>query len=174
MNVFVKLIVTVKLKGLSLGRFLTKTKAMVKAQEDNPTMVPGLDPDAPTVKLKIKAIDDKNTERKVLVQKVKDLTGEIKDLITEVTNIMTSDWAPAIQKAADGDANFVKTLCFSSKGEDKTPPVVTINNSIPTIINLTTNQSLKQEMEVINSNTKGSRLPAGAKFSRYNRTYRYF
>ncbi len=160
-----KLIVTTNIKGLSYGKFRSKTKGMVQAQEDNPGVVTGLDPIASVVKGKIQGIDDKVAERKAIEQKKKDLTGEINDGITEVTNIMNDNWGPQVQKAANGDVNFVKLFGFGVKGLDdgESEPEVTIENSIPSIINIKSSSHLQQELEAINNITKKVGLPKGAK-----------
>ncbi|MEI8204461.1 MAG: hypothetical protein WCH34_15675 [Bacteroidota bacterium] len=160
-----KLIVTVNLKNLPFGKFMTKSKAMVKAQEDNPGMVTGLDPAATVVKAKLVLIDNKNTERKNLEQTKKELTGEINTLRNDVTNILTDSWAGEVQKASNGDVDFVKLFGFGVKGIDDghSEPEVTIANSIPLISEVLNTRHLHQDVSIINSSTKSIALPKGAK-----------
>jgi len=104
---------------------LEKEIAMVKAEVDNPTYVPGINPTIATVQPLITAINDPNTglivQRNTARATVKTITGKINKAIGDIQNIITRQWMPEAESALKNDPDKLtkaKTLGFGVKTQD--------------------------------------------------------
>lgn len=123
-----KLILTADFHGLTAEEKLTKETNMAKAQVDNPTLVPTLNPTATNVQASIALINDPSTglihQREVLRGQEKALTLQINKGIHDIQNTIIDQWMPQTQTAltatpalaAVAESNAAKLL-FGVKGQ---------------------------------------------------------
>ena len=104
---------------------LEKETNIVKAQIDNPTYVPGLNPTAASVELQIVAITDPATgliaQRDAARALEKNLTGKVNQAINSVQDIITRQWLPQVEAVLKNDPdklNKAKTLQLGVKTID--------------------------------------------------------
>jgi hypothetical protein len=161
-----KLIVTANLKGLPEANFVQKITGMVQAAQANPTVVSNLTPTAAVVLTKIQGFQGLLVTRDNLRKQQKQNTELILAAETDITNIITSQWAPQVQQAIAGDASKAKLLGFGVKGEDSghTDNVVTkAAESHPIISRVDMNIHLQHTLHVVNSQSGHTKLPDDAK-----------
>lgn len=151
---------------------LEKEIAMVKAEIDNPTYVPGLNPATAAVQSKITAVTDPSTgyivQRHTARALEKTLTGKINDAIEAVQDIITRQWMPQAEAALKSDPdkiNKAKTLGFGVKTVDtghvdiitaKTKAAAT--ESTPVIVAADINVHGQHTLTIHDSHTKKAKL----------------
>ena len=160
-----KLIVTALLDNLTEDDFRDRVKALIQAEVDNPTIIPGLSPTAAAETTKVVALDALYLKRDSLIQQQKTNTGQIYALVKEITDDITSKWVPQVQTAVAGDENLVKLLGFGIKGEDnqQSEPEVSVSNSKPDITFVDINHYLQIALTIRNNVTGKIGLPFDAK-----------
>jgi hypothetical protein len=160
-----KLILTTNFAGLTEDEFIEKVVNMIKAEIDNPALVPGLTPAPDDVQAKVDEIKTLKQENKQMKQKQKDNTGKIKDLKKDIKNDLTSKWANQAQNAPGMDKNKAALLGFGSKGLDDghSEPSVNINNSNPEIAIVDASRHLQLMLTIHNNVTGKIGLPKDAK-----------
>ncbi|MHB8262063.1 MAG: hypothetical protein ACYDEC_17525, partial [Bacteroidia bacterium] len=172
-----KFILTADFHGLTLEEKLKKETDMAKAQADNPTLVPGLDPPVLSVDALIAAIMDPHTglihQRSVLEGQVHALTVDINKKETAIKDIIVSQWMPETQTALTATPALAATaeenavlLLFGVKG------VVTGHSGVvmaraaashPLIKYIDVNIHLQQTLHTVNSLSGHNKLPDDAK-----------
>jgi len=161
-----KLIVTSNLQGLSAGRFLQRTKGISNAMAANILLVTNILPLPATVITKIEALEMLHEDGVQMQIAQKENTQLIESKTNEILDIITSQWAPQVQTAADGDIAKVKLLGFSVKGDNSSNIAMLTGRaeeSHPIINNIDTNTHQQHTLGIINSITGTRKLPADAK-----------
>jgi len=161
-----KLIVTSNLQGLSAGRFLQRTKGIATAVAANVGMIINITPLPPAVITKIEGLENLHELGIQMQITQKENTQLIEALTNEILDIITSQWAPQVQIAADGDIAKVKLLGFSVKGDESANIAMLTGraeDSHPIINNIDTNTHQQHTLGIINSITGTRKLPADAK-----------
>jgi hypothetical protein len=160
-----KLIITTKFAGLSQEDLIEKVEAMIKAEEDNPTIVPGITPTPAAVTTKVEDIKGYILDNAVLKLKQKENTGKIKALVKDVKNDITSKWANQVQNTPGMDKTKAALLGFGSKGLDdgQGEPAVKISNSNPTITIVDASRHLEHTLTIRNNVTGKIALPKDVK-----------
>lgn len=162
---FKKLILTTNFKGMSDEQIIEKVKAMIKAEVDHPTYVPGLNPAPDDVTTKLTEVENLTLANKVLMQQHKDNAGKIKDIMKDVKNDMTSKWANQAQNAPNMDKNRAASLGFGVKGIDDghAEPEVSVTNSHPGITKIDLNSPQVHTLFFRNNITGKRGLPKDAR-----------
>ncbi len=105
-----KLIVTSNLQGLSIGRFILKTKGISTAMAANASIVNPILPLPATVITKIEALETLLDNSVSMLIAQKENTQLIDAQTTEIMDIITSQWAPKVQTVAAGDVQWLSCL----------------------------------------------------------------
>jgi hypothetical protein len=164
-----ELVLTVNFGGLTETDFVKKANGMVKAEVDNPTLVPGLNPATSIVQGKINNLVTYYTTRDTLRNQQKANTKLIWDTHDSIVNIITNQWRPEAQTALTGTASAeanAKLLGFGTKGIDTGSSTLLVERaatSHPVIREIDENVHLQQTLHTINSASGRNKLPADAK-----------
>ena len=161
-----KLIVTSNLQGLSAGRFVQRTKGIATAMTTNASLVNPILPLPATVTTMIEALETLHEDGIQMQIAQKENTQLVEAKTNEILDIITSQWAPHVQIAADGDIAMVKLLGFSVKGDNSSNIAMLTGraeDSHPIINNIDTNTHQQHTLGIINSITGTRKLPADAK-----------
>jgi hypothetical protein len=155
-----KLIVTTNQDGLNQADFMNDADAKIKAQVDNSTIVPGIDPTVSSTQAKAADLRTKFNLRTSLLAQVHQVTGQINDVERELKSDFV-EWATQIQKAVAGDVNKVKLLKFGIKGvyDGQSESPISFTNSHLVIVNVFNSGHLIHTIEAVNNLSLTSKLP---------------
>jgi hypothetical protein len=155
-----KVIVTANMWNLKDKDFMQEAKDKTKAQVNNPTFVPGINPAAIDVETKISANDVILGKRDAAQALAQSLTADFNKGRRELNDIMVS-WAAQIQDAVGGDIAKIKALKFGVKNEEgEHTPEISITNSKPVISSIDLNLSMHHTVHFVNSLSETNMLPA--------------
>jgi hypothetical protein len=160
-----KLVVTSLQYGLSESDLITDSNEKTKAMAEYPAIVTTPDPTPAVMLTKIDNVQTNVLKRDLLLQEVKDVTVQINTGLDEIKSIFVDKWAKQIQDAVGEDTGKVKLLKFGIKGIDDghATPAITVFNSHPVIHSINNSTHLQHLLDIVNSETKKTPLPFGAK-----------
>jgi hypothetical protein len=156
-----KLVVVTNQSGLTESEMVQDSIDKVKAQEEFPTIVPGITPTAIEVQIIITDTQKNINDRNLLLEEARAKTEVINNDIEKLKNIFVDKWAKQIQGTAGIDVAKVKQLKFGVKGiyDGQAEPSVTFANSNPFITEVNASRHLVHTLTIFNNVTGNIALP---------------
>lgn len=163
-----KLILSSDLSGKTEAEKANRELELATAHQNNPTLVPGLNPTPSSVISQINAKNALFTQREYLRDQLKQITEDIHIADKAITAIFVDQWASQVKTAIGNDASKAKLLGWGIKNIDSghiTTGVAMAKEIIlashPNISRIDFNVHQQQSIHIVNNITGKRRLPKG-------------
>ncbi len=154
-----KLIVVADMGHQTDLEFVKEVDLKAQSMIDNAGIVTNPNPTGLAVQGKATDMSKEIKARDLLLSEAQQKTTNIAGMRRDLTNILTSKWAPQIQDAVDGDEGKVELLRFRVKGKKLPAPPEPDSNPVFTKIDVNVNG--QHTIYIINSFTQKKALPKG-------------
>ncbi len=152
-----KVKLTPNVSKLGEDDFESESGAIIAAVGTHATVVPGLNPTPAAMQDKWDDRKDIKLKKKDLLDQVKQCDADLEVARIDITNNLTDDWAPQIQKIIAGDVGKAHLLRFHIIGSNPPPP--TPEESTPLCTRIDINISGKHTLHIIDNLTQKKALP---------------
>jgi hypothetical protein len=163
-----KLILALNFHGLGEAKTLKKQMDIATAHQNNPTLVPGLNPTPASVITMINTQTGYYATRDNLIEQMKQVTENIHNNGEALNNIFVDQWRPQTQAAIGTNTASARVLGYGIKGIDDghTSTEAALDKSIilsshPVIVKIDVNTHDVHYVHIHNNLTGKRKLPAG-------------